>query len=314
VNCVALGIDTSNYTTSTALFDAAAGAAVQQKRLLPVKPGELGLRQSDALFHHTVQLPELLEALLRGVPSIGAVGVSNRPRPAQGSYMPCFLAGVAVAGGVAAALGVPLRRFSHQEGHLAAALFSANRQAWGQAPFLAFHLSGGTTECLLVQPEPGDANAFAVEIIGGSSDLKAGQLVDRIGVACGLAFPAGAALDALALEGTLPRQPKPSLCGMQCSFSGLENQCRTLLAQGCPQPDAARFCLESIAAALEAIALQAQAQYGALPLLFAGGVACSRVIRSRLGQRFPKAAFAAPDFSADNAAGVAILAACGAFK
>ncbi len=308
---LALGIDTSNYTTSAALFDPAAGRVTQQKRLLPAKPGELGLRQSDALFHHTVQLPVMLEDLLGEAAQgaqIRAVGVSDRPRSAEGSYMPCFLAGAAVAGGIAAALGVPLRRHSHQEGHLMAALFSAGRLAWCDSPFLAFHLSGGTTECLLVRPGQGDVT-FDAQCIGGSGDLKAGQLVDRIGVACGLQFPAGAALDTLALRGALPRQTRPSLNGMQCSFSGLENQCRALLAQGCAPADTALFCLESIAAAVEGIAEGAREQYGALPLLFAGGVACSEVLRRRLRKRFPEAVFAAPAFSADNAAGIAILAA-----
>ena len=58
-----LGIDTSNYTTSAALLDLETGEVHQEKQLLPVKAGEAGLRQSDAVFHHTRQLPELLERL-----------------------------------------------------------------------------------------------------------------------------------------------------------------------------------------------------------------------------------------------------------
>ena len=41
-----LGFDTSNYTTSVAAFDGVGGKNCS--RLLDVKPGELGLRQSDA--------------------------------------------------------------------------------------------------------------------------------------------------------------------------------------------------------------------------------------------------------------------------
>lgn len=306
---MALGIDTSNYTTSVALYDASTGQITQRKQPLPVRPGELGLRQSDALFHHTVQLPPLLEALLAGAEpgAVRAVGVSDRPRGAEGSYMPCFLAGAAAAGAISSALHVPLLKFSHQEGHLAAALYSADKLAWRERPFLAFHLSGGTTECLLVKPGEGE-RAFDAACVGGSSDLKAGQLADRIGLACGLPFPAGAALDALALEGTLPRKPRPSLRGLDCSFSGLENQCRALLEQGTAPADTALFCLESIAAAIEAVALRAVEAYGPMPLLFAGGVACSQVLRRRVRKRFPNAAFAEPAFSADNAAGAAILA------
>ena len=43
-----LGIDTSNYATSLAVYDSAGGAPVMLKRFLPVKQGGLGLRQSDA--------------------------------------------------------------------------------------------------------------------------------------------------------------------------------------------------------------------------------------------------------------------------
>ncbi|MEE0980641.1 MAG: peptidase M22, partial [Acutalibacteraceae bacterium] len=58
-----LGIDTSNYTTSCAVYDDVSDTVVQKKKLLPVKQGELGLRQSDAVFHHTVQLPDLIKEL-----------------------------------------------------------------------------------------------------------------------------------------------------------------------------------------------------------------------------------------------------------
>lgn len=295
-----LGIDTSNYTTSVALFDGE--MIVQAKRPLPVKPGELGLRQSDALFHHTVQLPALLEELLAGAGKPAAVGVSDRPRAVEGSYMPCFCAGVCAARAVVAALGVPLRQCSHQQGHLAAALFSAARLDLLEREFLAFHISGGTTECLHVEP------GLRARRIGGSLDLKAGQLVDRVGVLLGFSFPAGAALDALALEGALPRKVVPAVHGMDCHLSGIENQCRQLFDQGVPSADIARYCLENVAAAIELICARACESYGGLPLVFTGGVCCSEVLRRRIGTRFPQALFAAPEFSADNAAGAAILA------
>ena len=102
-----LGIDTSNYTTSVAAFDGRDG--VNRSRLLDVAPGQLGLRQSDALFSHVKRLPVLMEQLFSAVSpgEIQAVAVSTRPRAVEGSYMPCFLAGVAVAKSLAAALGVP---------------------------------------------------------------------------------------------------------------------------------------------------------------------------------------------------------------
>jgi len=297
---ITLGIDTSNYTTGAALFD---GESVTQlKRALPVKPGELGLRQSDALFHHTVRLPELLEELLAGAGKIEAVGVSDRPRAVQGSYMPCFLAGVSAAGSIASALRVPLRRCSHQQGHLAAALFSCGQMDLFECKFLAFHISGGTTECLLVSP------GLLAERIGGSADLKAGQLADRVGALLGFGFPAGAALDVLALEGGLPRTVKPTVQGMECHLSGIENQCGHLFNAGASPADIARWCLESIAAAMEVICARAAQSHGDLPIVFTGGVCCSEVLRRRIRPRFPGALFAAPEFSSDNAAGAAILA------
>ena len=303
---ITLGIDTSNYTTSAALCDG--GRLLHERLPLPVKPGALGLRQSDALFHHTQQLPGLLEALFSQLGKeepLAAVGVSDKPRCAEGSYMPCFLPGVCVAQSLAAALGIPLFRFSHQQGHLAAVLFNAGRAELLEREFIAFHVSGGTTECLLVKP------GLEAEILGGSGDLKAGQLVDRVGVMLGYPFPAGPAVDALAREGALIKGIKPSIDGMACSFSGLENKLRQMYTRGVSKADVALYCLISVAVTLEALAQGAFARCGNLPLVFTGGVCCSEVIRTLLGERFPGAVFAEPEFSGDNAAGVAMLAGVG---
>jgi len=301
-----LGIDTSNYTTSAAFCDGS--RILHERKPLPVKPGTLGLRQSDALFHHIVQLPELLEALFSQAgteKTLAAIGVSDKPRSAEGSYMPCFLPGVAVAQSLSTALGIPLFRFSHQQGHLAAALFSNQRADMLEREFIAFHVSGGTTECLHVKP------GLEAEILGGSGDLKAGQLVDRIGVMLGYQFPAGPAVDALAAEGTVIQGIKPSVDGMTCSFSGVETKLRQMYARGVGKGDIALYCLISIAVNLEVLAQGALARCGALPMLFTGGVCCSNVIRGLLGGRFPEAIFADPEFSGDNAAGIAMLAGVG---
>jgi len=295
-----LGVDTSNYTTSVALYDGT--RVVQKKRLLPVKPGALGLRQSDALFHHTVALPELLEELLAGQEAINSIAVSDRPRNVEGSYMPCFLAGVAVAQGIASALNLPLRKFSHQQGHLAAALFSCGRMDLLQSEFLAFHVSGGTTECLLIQP------GLKAQAIGGTADLNAGQLVDRVGVMLGFDFPAGKALDELAQSGELPRKVNVKVDGLVCHLSGIENQCRRMHEQSETPEDIARYCLEAIAQAMIKIAGAALDLYGELPVVCSGGVCCSEVVRASFLMAYPQAQFAAAEYSADNAAGIAILA------
>ena len=118
-----LGIDTSNYTSSAALFDSESGEIIQSRQLLPVKEGELGLRQSDAVFQHILLLPEMIKNVFsESSKKIDRIGVSVSPRDEKGSYMPCFNTGKAIAESIAAVNGVPLFHFSHQAGHIAAAL------------------------------------------------------------------------------------------------------------------------------------------------------------------------------------------------
>ena len=158
-----LGIDTSNYATSLAVFDTNAGEVVCDcKRFLPVREGQLGLRQSDALFHHTTALPEMLEELSRefDLTQIAAVGVSQKPRPVEGSYMPCFLAGVSAATAFARARGIPLVHTTHQQGHAAAALFAAKGEELFRQKVLLFHISGGTTDLLLCDEDLQEEGRF----------------------------------------------------------------------------------------------------------------------------------------------------------
>lgn len=301
---VCLGFDTSNYTTSTAVYDAAEHTIRQQKRLLPVKSGERGLRQSDALFHHVRQLPELTEAL--APVGVTCVAASDRPREAEGSYMPCFLSGVGAARQTAAVLSVPVHFFAHQQGHVAAALFGAERLDLLERPFLAFHVSGGTTDALLVQPHP--ETVITCREVGGSRDLKAGQLIDRVGVAMGLDFPAGAALEQLALRAERTYDPKPSMepCGADCHLSGAENQCCDRLRRGEPPEEVARYCLDCVRVALVAMTERLLREYGELPVVYAGGVMSNGILKEHLQARF-SGCFAPPSFSADNAAGIALL-------
>ena len=303
------GIDTSNYTTSAAVYDSAAGVIVMEKRLLPTGEGTLGLRQSDAVFAHVKQLGEIVERLFSHLDfpagEIVAAGVSAFPRRETGSYMPCFLVGETAMRVFTAANRLPLYRFSHQEGHIAAALYSAGRLDLLERPFLAFHLSGGTTDALLVTPS--EDGFFRVRQVGGSLDLKAGQAVDRVGLLLGLHFPCGPELTELALRWKEPVRVRATLKGTSCCLSGIENQCRKLLEQGCPREKIARVCLESIRAALEGMTTALQKQYGNLPLLYAGGVMSSTLIRKKLEENFG-GIFAAPAYSSDNAAGTAILA------
>ncbi len=297
------GIDTSNYTTSCARLTAGSGIE-QKKLLLPVKPGDRGLRQSDALFHHIRQLPEVFDGLLS--PGISAVGVSVRPRNTEGSYMPCFLAGKTVAEAISRALSVPLYETSHQVGHILAALYSARRLDLINTRFIAFHVSGGTTDCLLCEPDP--EQIISCREIGTSLDLKAGQAVDRVGVMLGLGFPCGPALERLAGESDKVYRINPTLKGGDCCLSGIENKCRELYEKGAPKPDVALYCLKSVGAAITGMSLEAIKRFGELPLVYAGGVMSNKMIRTALEKRFG-AIFSEPAFSSDNAAGVAVFAA-----
>lgn len=303
-----LGIDTSNYTTSAAVYNSVENKIYQSKMLLPVKEGERGLRQSDAVFHHTKQLPEIVEALFLqqdfGFPH--AVGVSSRPRNLDGSYMPCFLCGEGFARSYAAINRIPVYRTSHQVGHILAALYSADRLDLVNERFIAFHVSGGTTDCLI--SEPNENEVIKLTEIATSLDLKAGQAVDRVGVMLGLRFPCGAELEKLAVGSDKSFRIKPVIRDGNCSLSGIENKCHAMIEKGESRENTAKFCLDSVGAAIEAMAECAVEKYGSLPIIFAGGVMSDVLIKERLLERFPQADFAQPQFSCDNAAGTAIYA------
>ena len=298
-----LGFDTSNYTTSVAFYDGV--GFVQSKRLLPVKAGERGIRQSDAVFHHTKAYPELLSELLEKAGNdIHSVGVSVTPTTQVGSYMPCFLVGEGAARSVSSALGVPLHRFSHQQGHIAAALFSAGKTELLQNKFLAFHASGGTTDLVLCEPD--SDSAFKTIPLASSSDLKAGQAVDRIGVKMGIPFPAGVGLEKLAQKSDKTFKNKIKLQDGFCSLSGLENKCLKMLEKGESPEDTAKFLLSYIADAVTEMTYHAFKNYGELPVIYAGGVMSDKIIKDIITSRY-EAFFAEPEFSCDNAAGVAYL-------
>ncbi len=299
---VCLGIDTSNYTTSVALFDGEQGYHLS--KLLEVPDGALGLRQSDALFQHVKRLPALFaqlraEGRLDG--GLSAVGASVKPRWVEGSYMPCFLAGESQGRNLAYAIGVPFYPCAHQQGHIAAAAWSAGRPELMDRPHLAWHLSGGTTELVFVEPNGPNVTC---RCIGGTSDISAGQLIDRTGKLLGLAFPAGKALDELAQGAKLQRGFAVKVNDLTFSLSGVENQIKALAERGESPADVARFALETVADAVVRTTRAALARYPDLPVLCSGGVASNALLRQRLGG----AVFAPPQYSTDNAMGVAILA------
>ena len=299
-----LGFDTSNYTTSAALFGG--GTAENRGKLLTVPEGALGLRQSDALFQHVKRLHLIAEQLRADgvMGKIAAVGASTRPREAEGSYMPCFLVGEGEGRTLAAALGAPFYPCSHQQGHVAAAAWSAGREDLLDRPHLAWHLSGGTTELLRVEPE---GHTVRSQVVGGTSDIAAGQLIDRAGVLLGLPFPAGKALDALYPQAEKELSFRVKLNGLSFSLSGMENKVKELAERGEAPAAIARFTIDTIMDVLIRATGEARKRWPGLPVLCSGGVASNRQIRAAL-ERACGAVFAQPQYAADNALGVAILA------
>lgn len=305
-----LGLDTSNYTTSAAIYDTEQHTITQAKKLLPVKPGEKGLRQSDAVFHHTVQLPVVFSGLETEGKTFAGIGVSVQPCTAEGSYMPCFLCGEGAAAMLGKMNGIPVFRTSHQIGHILAALYSADALHFLNAPFLAFHVSGGTTDCVFCEPDA--ERMLRVIPVSSSLDLKAGQAVDRVGIMLGLKFPCGPELEKLAVQSKKSFRYRPTMKGQNCCLSGLENQCKKMLENGESPCDIAAFCLTAVSEVILEMTKRAVETKGSYPIVYAGGVMSDLWIQNRIRSRISNSVFAKPEFSCDNAAGVAVYAAlCG---
>lgn len=298
-----IGFDTSNYTTSIAWFDGNDGNNCS--RLLPVRAGELGLRQSDAVFHHTKSLPELSGRLFSALPGniqIDAVGVSTRPRALEGSYMPCFMVGYSHAKLLSDTLGVPLMECSHQQGHVAASLWSADKLSLMDEPHLAWHLSGGTTELLLVEPLGKNVNCTR---IGGTTDISAGQLIDRTGQLLGLSFPAGKQVDQYSQLSTGNDYFAVKCADMEFSLSGVQNKVQQYHSTNMDPFMTCGYALRSICHAVYTATSHAMKTYPGLPVVFSGGVASNSMLREKMQPLNP--VFCPPQYSTDNAMGVAVL-------
>ena len=302
-----VGFDTSNYTTSASVCTFDGEIVANIKIPLPVREGECGLRQSDAVFAHVKNLPDALKQLREAVRPyrVLAVGCSVRPREAEGSYMPCFLAGRVAAESFAAALDVPVVECSHQDGHIMAAAYSCgSMETLLKSPFCAFHVSGGTTEVLYVQP---GEEGFSVSLVGGTSDLNAGQAIDRVGVMMGLRFPCGREMEGLAREWE-GRLPAARICVRDgyCNLSGLQNLAEKLWRETEDKALVSAYVFSFIGKTLRKMTEAIDERYGGIPVVYAGGVMSNGILQALLSKR-PNTYFAEPQFSADNAAGVALL-------
>lgn len=308
-----VGIDTSCYTTSVAILDESGERIADNRRILSVKEGKRGLQQSEMVFQHMRNLPELWEGALEGIDGsrIAGIGVSTMPRRAEGSYMPAFLAGHGYARVLSSALDVPIHAVSHQEGHIYAGLWSCRELT--SEDFLAMHVSGGTTELVRVRRE-GDI-IREVELLGGSCDLHGGQFVDRIGVALGLSFPTGKKLEELARSGHDCAVELPvSVSGLSVSFAGPESHAQRLMKEPFDKAAMAAGVEECIAKTLARLLRNAVRETGCRDILMVGGVMSNTYIRNYLRSYFAKKRINAklyyPEavYSPDNAMGAAYTA------
>ena len=307
---IVIGLDTSCYTTSVAAVTVEGQVLASCRKLLPVKEGERGLRQSEAVFIHVRQLPERLEELAAYTKGheIVAVCASRQPRDEEESYMPVFQVGDAQARGLAAMLGVPCFASTHQRGHVAAAMVDSGVE---EGDLLAVHLSGGTTELLSLR---GDE----LTLLGGTLDLHAGQFVDRVGVALGLPFPAGPHLEKLAVAGRSEAKLPANMADqdLHCHFSGAETQVQRWIKQGAlPKEDIAREVYDLLARTVSRMILAGSRDTGIRQVLIAGGVASSQLFRQLVTERIRKkdkgfrVCFGRPEYSGDNAVGAALIGA-----
>ena len=300
-----LGLDTSNYKTSAGLYCPEDGSFRACGKLLEVPQGTLGLRQSDALFQHIKQLPEQVKSACREMDGrIRAIGFSARPRDLEDSYMPCFLAGQCVAQCLGAAMDVPVYDFSHQQGHLAAAAFSVGKPELMEAPFLAWHLSGGTTELLLV--EPSNDRIIRADILGGTTDISAGQVIDRVGVDLNMRFPAGPYVEQAALLSSNDDFFRVKVQDCTFSLSGVQNQYLAKMKAGESAEDVCRFVLLTVAQAILKATRNARKERK-LPVLISGGVSVCSLVQN-VFENEQDVWFAQKGLGGDNAVGTAILA------
>lgn len=307
-----LGIDTSCYTTSLAILDEKGNLLADKRKILTVKAGGRGLAQSEMVFQHTRNLPQLFEEALTLVDAsavLAAVGVSRSPRPLPDSYMPAFLVGEGYGRALSACLHVPLYSISHQENHVFAGMWSAGGPMKDE--FLAMHVSGGTTEILHVKRK---TDKLIVQLLGGSEDLHAGQFIDRVGVALGLPFPAGPHLEMLAADEHIEPVDIPfTVKGLQVSFSGPETHAQRLIERGVTASAVAAGVQLCIGRTLVKLAETAVAVTGVKDVLMVGGVAANRFIRQYLQTKLRskrQVQLYYPDnrFSPDNATGAAFFA------
>lgn len=307
-----LAIDTSNYTSSMAVVTVDGKVIFDERIMLKVPQGKRGLRQSEAVWMHMMNLPVIYEKISSNIDTgdIAAVSVSSKPRDVENSYMPVFKAGESFGKIIADTLNIPIYTFSHQLGHVKAIEKS---NGLTESPFIALHLSGGTSESLLIER---NNNIYNINILSQTLDISFGQLIDRVGVAGGLPFPAGKFMDSMALQKIESDDIKfkdISFKNGNFNLSGIETQCLKHIENGCHIRSIAYYLFEKISKAIDKIIdlsleLSADAREynaGQIPIIVAGGVSESEFIREYLKSKKSNILFG--KYGTDNAVGIGIL-------
>lgn len=298
-----LGIDTSCYTTSAAIYDSEKGVLEESRIILSVEPGKRGLSQSEMVFQHVRNLPVILKKLEPWIDKINGIGVSAFPRRRADSYMPAFLVGKGLAESLACSLHIPIFEFSHQENHALAAI-SHMPELWGK-PFYMMHLSGGTQDILLVEWEK---DMMHISDILNSVDITAGQFIDRIGVSLGLSFPAGPAMEKLAMSHRQLYKVPVSNIKEGFSFAGPETKVQKDIKTGnFASEDIAYGVFVSIGESLEKVLGTYDSFVEGRSFVAVGGVMSNGYLRKRVTEFCRRKGlipcFAEVKYSSDNATG-----------
>jgi N6-L-threonylcarbamoyladenine synthase len=299
-----LAFDTSCYTTSAAVVSD--GRVLFDKRImLNVEKGGRGLRQSEAVFQHIRNLKSILSDFPRQEYDIEGVAYSEKPRPRDDSYMPVFCVGEAAAFSFAAALGVKPLPLTHQHGHIYSAFFD-NMPMDGA--YCALHVSGGTLDLLRV--DISENIITGITRIGGSLDITCGQLIDRIGVAAGLGFPAGEEMEKLYNKNGAAFTT--NIKSLNVNLSGAEAQAMRLLQSVADISHVCSGIIDCAAETLIKLTDNAAAETNIKKFIFTGGVICNRIIREKIKGRCDKKGYecilANKQYSGDNACGLALVA------
>jgi len=309
-----LGIDTSNYTTSVSLINQNYDILFDERIVLGVKEGQRGLRQSDAVFKHTQNLPILLDRafhLVKEGHSIKTIAVSGQPRNIEDSYMPAFLSGKAAGQILTGALKCDYKEFSHQEGHIRGGII--HNKIDKVENLIVFHISGGTNEILLTNQEN---DRYTCDIVGQTKDISFGQLIDRIGVKLGYPFPSGKFLDEIACEfhdNNINITKDIYIKNLDFNVSGIETELIRVIENGrIEKKFVVNALFTKILICLIKLIDQVVRQYDPVSILFVGGVSASQYIRKNIleysQEKGLRIHFSNPAFSTDNAVGLAFLA------